>query len=89
MAETNFSDPERVTLLTELKKAFEVQNGVQDVPTTIWAYLWFSDIDKLRAMRDDVQRCHLFGAGLLGTHRDLVLWCEFINFYTFLIVSIC
>lgn len=89
MADTNFSDPERVTLLTDLKKAFEVQNGVQDVPTTIWAYLWFSDIDKLRAMRDEVQRSHLFGAGLLVTHRDLVLRCEFINFYTFLIVSIC
>jgi hypothetical protein len=87
MADTNLDDPERITLLTALKKAL----GDENVPTTVWASLWFSDIDKLKAALDQVQRNPVLGRfGLLNREadRNLVLLCEFVSFCTFLSVDL-
>src|SRR4051812_4140301 len=43
MAETEFRDSERITLLTALQKTLNA-----NVPSTIWANLWLSHIDRLR-----------------------------------------
>ena len=45
--QTEFHDPVRIGLLTALKEAIMV-----DVPSTVWAYLWLGDLDKLRYFVD-------------------------------------
>jgi hypothetical protein len=82
MADTDFDDPERITLLTALKKILNDQG----VPSTTWASLWVSHIDKLRSLVDDARRLAIFRAGLLSrddTSQTLVKQCEFINLCTF------
>jgi hypothetical protein len=80
MADTDFHDPDRIELLTALKKALNDDN-VPSVPSTVWSYLWLSDIDRLRALAQNSQL-----AGLLlitDSDKDIVLMCEFINLYPF------
>ena len=82
--QTEFHDPVRIELLTALKEAIRV-----DVPSTVWAYLWLSDFDKLRYFVDQVRLGgnHLSSTRLAllnqETNKEIVLLCEFINLYTF------
>jgi hypothetical protein len=77
MADTDFHDPERISLLTTLKETL-----YGNVPSTVWACLWLSDIDKLRLL---TQCPHLVPLALLNRDitRNLVLLCESITLYTF------
>jgi hypothetical protein len=75
MAETEFHDPDRIKLLTALKKALN-----DNVSSTVWAYLWLSDIDKLMRLVDDAQRDPYIIQALLRiteTEGKIVQKCEF------------
>jgi hypothetical protein len=79
MAETEYRDPDRVKLLTALKEALNC-----NVSSTIWAFLWLSDIDKLRKLVDDAQKdkfsVHsIFWA--IDNGGKIVQKCRFINSY--------
>jgi hypothetical protein len=81
MAQTDFHDPDRIKLLTSLKEAIK-----DNVSSTIWAYLWLSDIEKLTELVDDAQRFPFLVQAALRNHefeRNIVRQCEFINFYIF------
>jgi len=81
MAETEFHDPGRIKLLTALKEALN-----DNVSSTVWAYLWLSDIDKLMRLVDDAQRDPYLVQALLRITEiegKIIQKCEFINFYTF------
>ena len=73
-----FHDPVRIELLTALKEAIMVH-----VPSTVWAYLWLSDFDKLRYYVDQVRLggIHLLSTRLAllnqETNKDIVLLCEY------------
>src|SRR2546423_13761846 len=75
MADTDFHDQVRIGLLTTLAKA------LPSVPSTVWSYLWFSDIDRLRALAQHLQLAPL--VLIDKTDRHIVQMCEFIHLYTF------
>ena len=82
MADTDFHDLERIGLLTDIQKALKKASPDGNVPSTIWSYLWLSDIDKLKTL---AQNPHLTRLLLItGSDKDIVLMCEFIGLYTFL-----
>jgi len=81
MVDTDFYDPDRIKLLTDLKTALNMT-----VSSTIWACLWLSDIDKLTQLIDWAQkRPYMIRLSLTGPNigRNIVRQCEFINIYTF------
>ena len=51
MSSQELDHPDRQGLLLELKDAL----GIDDLPTTIWACVWFSDVSKLRELVHIVQ----------------------------------
>jgi hypothetical protein len=51
MAEMEYDDPKRIELLTALKKAVNC-----NIPSTFWACLWLSDINRLEGWVDEAQR---------------------------------
>jgi hypothetical protein len=93
MADAEFHDPERIELITALRKALEVNvsstgnvSPIISVTSPAWAYLWLSHIDKLEFWLANAQR--LPGNAHRGflnydETRTIVLQCEFINLYTF------
>jgi hypothetical protein len=82
MADTDFHDLERIGLLTDIQKALKKASPDGNVPSTVWSYLWLSDIDKLKTL---AQNPHLTRLLLItGSDKDIVLMCEFIGLYTFL-----
>src|SRR4051794_10263305 len=75
--QTEFHDPVRIGLLTALKEAIVVH-----VPSTVWACLWLSDLDKLRDFVDQLRpgesRRSITLYGLLSPEtRNIVLLCEY------------
>jgi hypothetical protein len=80
MADTGFGDPERISLLTTLKRVLNDEN----VTSAVWASLWVSHIGKLRNLVDDAQRLTAVRLGLLNraTDRNILRLCEFLDFCT-------
>jgi hypothetical protein len=49
--QAEFHVPDRISLLKTLKDVLDV-----DIPPTVWACLWLSDIDKLKELVDVAKR---------------------------------
>jgi hypothetical protein len=77
--------PNRVNLLTKLKSAIN-----QNVPPTVWACLWLSDIEVLETLVARVENDPLFSLLLLGSFSAvenqwrIAQTCNFIDFYVLL-----
>jgi hypothetical protein len=78
MADTEFHHLERVSLLTALKNALNDDN-VPSVPSTVWSYLWLSDIDRLRALAQNPQFVHLLLIG--GAEKDISHSVDLLTLY--------
>jgi hypothetical protein len=81
IANTEFHDPERIELLTELKALVQC-----NVTSTVHAHLWLSDIDELKALVKTAQIKPISAEAVFGVTEKLakiVEKCEFLNFCTF------
>ena len=83
-ANTEFHDPERIKLLTDLKALVK-----RNVSSTIHAVLWLSDIDALKELVNIAQTKSSVVITLFGStekNAKIIEKCKFVNFYTF---SLC
>jgi hypothetical protein len=72
--QAEFDVPDRISLLTTLKNTLNA-----DLPPTIWACLWLSDIDKLKELVDAAKQQPLAYHGYLTaieSHTKIVQKCE-------------
>jgi hypothetical protein len=74
--------PNRVNLLTKLKSAIS-----QNVPPTVWACLWLSDIEVLETLVARVENDPLFALSAFSAVENqgrIAQTCNFIDFYVLL-----
>jgi hypothetical protein len=72
--QAEFDVPDRISLLTTLKNTLNA-----DLPPTIWACLWLSDIDKLKELVDVAKQQPLLSHGYLTaieSQTTIVQKCE-------------
>jgi hypothetical protein len=78
MADAEFDEPQRQELLKALKTAL----NDEVIPSTAWACIWLSDIDRLRELVHDAQMRPFL---VMATFRDMersvkiVQTCRFTN----------
>ena len=80
--EAEFHVTDRITLLNTLKDTLQ-----GNVPSTVWACLWLSDIDKLKELVDNAKRNPFVMAvsfQFIEFKAKIVQLCNSIDFHAFL-----
>jgi len=85
--QAEFDVPDRISLLTTLKNVLDV-----DIPPTVWACLWLSDIDKLEELVNTAKEV----PSVLEDHfkriereTKIVQKCEVYRLPSVLVIQIC